>query len=150
MSRYPQEAAAWRGIQPSLSGWLMQAPCSTRKVTMSTLSSMHAWDRGEMGRKRIRPQLLDCVELSALGYMHTCLSAYVSGVACAVVASLMERALHPRIGCHVHCWEILAAEAFSKCSHIAGVLEIPHSIVLLTEALGCCAYICCYFILRVI
>lgn len=42
MSRYPQEAAAWRGIQPSLSGWLMQAPCSTRKVTMSTLSSMHA------------------------------------------------------------------------------------------------------------
>lgn len=31
------------------------------------------------GRKRVRPQLLDCVELSALGYMHTCLSAYVSG-----------------------------------------------------------------------
>lgn len=25
------------------------------------------------GRKRIRPQLLDCVELSALGYMHTCM-----------------------------------------------------------------------------
>lgn len=49
------------------------------------------------GRKRVRPQLLDCVELSALGYMHTCLSAYVSGVACALVASLMERALHPRL-----------------------------------------------------
>lgn len=26
---------------------------------------------------------------------------------------------------HVHCWEILAAEAFAKCLHIAGVLEMP-------------------------
>lgn len=56
MSRYPQEAAAWRGIQPSLSGWLMLAPCSTRKVTMSTLSSMHAWERGrERDRRGVRP-----------------------------------------------------------------------------------------------
>lgn len=51
MSRYPQEAAAWRGIQPSLSGWLMPAPCSTRNVTMSTLSSMHAWEKEERGAK---------------------------------------------------------------------------------------------------
>lgn len=43
MSKYPQEAAACRGIHPSLSGWLIQAPCSTRNVTMSTLSSIHAW-----------------------------------------------------------------------------------------------------------
>lgn len=64
MSRYPQEAAAWRGIQPSLSGWLMAAPFSTRKVTMSTLSSMHAWERKEKKKKvsKVLPLLCVCAD----------------------------------------------------------------------------------------
>lgn len=58
MSRYPQEDAAWRGSQPSLSGWLILAPCSTRKVTMSTLSSMHAWKREKLRvRWEYRPSM---------------------------------------------------------------------------------------------
>lgn len=70
MSRYPQEAAAWSGIQPSLSGWLMLAPCSTRNVTMSTLSSMHAWKTKLRVRRRIKA-LTSCVS-SLFISVHEC------------------------------------------------------------------------------
>lgn len=112
MSRYPQEAAAWRGIQPSLSGWLMLAPCSTRKVTMSTLSSMHAWERErEKGSKatirskeRDLPCVSICVYLHACLYMHTCIWAYVSGMACVIVTNSLhgQRIALRVIDCHVH------------------------------------------------
>lgn len=42
MLRQPQEAAACRGVQPSLSCWLTLAPFSTRNFTMSRFSSMQA------------------------------------------------------------------------------------------------------------
>ena len=42
ISRKPQEAVAWSAVQPSLSQASISAPCCTRNVTMSRLSSMHA------------------------------------------------------------------------------------------------------------
>lgn len=42
MLRWPQEAAAWRGVQPSLSCRSTSAPLSTRNLTMSKFSSMQA------------------------------------------------------------------------------------------------------------
>lgn len=39
----PQEAAACRGVQPSLSPRLMSLPFSTRNWTISAFSSMQAW-----------------------------------------------------------------------------------------------------------
>lgn len=48
---YPQEAVAWRGVQPSLSARLTSAPCSTRNSTISKLSSMQAYI-GRMEKKK--------------------------------------------------------------------------------------------------
>lgn len=39
----PQEAAAWRGVQPSLSPRFTSLPLSTRNCTISAFSSMQAW-----------------------------------------------------------------------------------------------------------
>lgn len=150
MSRYPQEAAAWRGIQPSLSGWLMLAPCSTRKVTMSTLSSMHACERWESKgvsghcKKQEWPAL--CVYVSSCVRVHVHVHVYMSlsqwhGLCYTYnLLAWKEHCVRLIATCFQNCWEILAAGAFPKCLHIAGVLEIPHSVVLLMEALTCCAY----------
>lgn len=85
MSRYPQDAAAWRGIQPSLSGWLMLAPFSTRKVTMSTLSSMHAC--GRRGRQGVR-------------FRSVCARMYPTSCQWHITVS-MKRALHTVTACRM-------------------------------------------------
>lgn len=106
MSTYPQEAAAWRGIQPSLSGWLMLAPCSTRKVTMSTLSSMHAWERREregVSEATVRSMEPDLHCVCMCVYMYACIWTHVSVMACAIVTnSLHGKSIALRlIDCHV-------------------------------------------------
>lgn len=127
MSRYPQEAAAWRGIQPSLSGWLMPAPCSTRNVTMSTLSSMHAWEKGERGAKWDDSK-------SVWLYVVTPLLLHDEG----------KRAASDRFPCPFRVvWGFWLLERSQKCLHIAGVPGIPHGIALPMK--GCSGYMLLFY-----
>lgn len=139
MSRYPQEAAAWRGIQPSLSGWLIPAPCSTRNVTMSTLSSMHAWEKGERGAKW---------DDSKSVWVYRVYDACKSGMVCVATPLLLhDEGKYTASDRLTHAfrvvWGFWLLEQSQKCLHIAGVPGIPHGIALLME--GCSGYMLLFY-----